>query len=116
MRLVDLLNASIGYFDIARGARAHALAHKSAVKIRVLPQYATVVVAVYVEPYLKVYKETGHWPTVELGRFIFSLFIALMIFPPLYRQTVRTGGHIFVELCLIFSAALGWRDLIGQIL
>ena len=82
------------------------------VPLPVIPQYIALVAGVMIQPYLARFQEHQrwnfeHWP----GWLFFALVVAATIFPAVYKKTFDPSSNLFVQLCTIFSAGMGWQSL-----
>ena len=112
-----LMNKIIGYFDLASNLRpkvAQAMAAGESVSVHWFPQYLALLLGIIVQRFLKQYMATGAW---NLGGFwgwvAASTFLAIMIFPAVYKKSFDEEKPLFFQLCVIFTAGIGWQSLIG---
>jgi hypothetical protein len=78
----------------------------------VWPQYAALVAGVFAQPLLEGYRQSGSWDLSRAwARVPFALLVGLAVFPAVYRRTLDPEKPLFVQLCLIFAAGLGWQSL-----
>ena len=78
----------------------------------VIPQYIALVLGITIQPYLVAFQQTGHWKFDNLVNWlIFALITAVTIFPTIYKKTFDPNSSLFVQLCTIFSAGVGWQSL-----
>lgn len=106
------MGAIKSYFDLRSKSNViRPLGQKSFV----IPQYVAMVVGIIAQPFIDGYKEHNTWPdtTALLGRVIFGLVVGFAIFPGVYRRAWDNNSPLFVQLCSIFSAGLGWQTLIS---
>jgi hypothetical protein len=80
---------------------------------QVVPQYIALAIGIVVQPFLQTYLQSHQWADLQLiiGRTVFGLIVAIAIFPAVYKRSWDPGNPIFVQLCSIFSAGLGWQTL-----
>ena len=101
------------YFDLNSKIR---LLGKGEENLHWLPQYIAVVLGVIVQPFLNVYRQTGIWNFDGLpGRVLFAVFIGIIIFPSVYKNSFDPKKPIFVQFCAIFVLGIGWESLLGSI-
>jgi hypothetical protein len=115
------MNQIIRYFDLASNVRpriAQAMAAgKQERPIHWFPQYVALVVGIIVQRFLKQYMLAGTWKLDGFwGWAVTSSFLAVMIFPAVYKKSFEEQKPIFVQLCVIFTAGVGWQSLIGTAL
>jgi hypothetical protein len=85
---------------------------KKSVSLPVIPQYIALVLGIMIQPYLVAFQNTGHWKFDDLVNWlIFALITAVTIFPTVYKKTFDPSSSLFVQLCTIFSAGVGWQSL-----
>jgi hypothetical protein len=59
-----------------------------------------------------VYRQHGAWDLSRaVSRVPFALLVGLAVFPAVYRRTLDPEKPLFVQLCLVFAAGLGWQSL-----
>ena len=86
--------------------------HRKSTSLPVIPQYIALVSGITIQPYLAAFQQTGHWKFDGLwGWLIFSLVIALAIFPAVYKKAFDPSSNLFVQLCTVFSFGIGWQSL-----
>lgn len=111
------VNGVIDYFDLQLGRRpVKAVPHKAGgpPPPRVLPQYLALAAGVAVQPFLNHYIETHQWSVSRgavIAQIAFGLLMAVCIFPGVYRNAFDRSKPLFVQLCAIFTAGLGWESL-----
>lgn len=104
----------IDYFDLSKSITKRTTRDlKNNNSNYVLPQYFALTLGVFVQPFLENYQLHGEWGDTKslLGRAIFGLIIGLAIFPSVYKRSWDNSKPIFVQLCAIFSAGLGWQTI-----
>ena len=78
----------------------------------VIPQYVALVLGITIQPYLVAFQENHNWNLQGLASWlIFALITAVTIFPIVYKKTFDPNSSLFVQLCIIFSAGVGWQSL-----
>src|SRR5260221_13055999 len=101
------LNDLIRYFDLQSGRRpaipqAQSQAEEQGQRFPVIPQYCALVVGVFVQPFLAEFQRTHVWNLAAWpGWLIFSVLVALAIFPSVYKHSIDRNSNIFLHLCLI---------------
>jgi hypothetical protein len=103
------------WFDLAadaRAARAKGASPRAGRPLPVLPQYAALAAGVFAQPLLEGYRADGAWDVARaLSRVPFALVVGLVLFPAVYRRTLDPEKPLFVQLCLVFAAGVGWQSL-----
>lgn len=111
------MNNLIRYFDLVSNYRrvGHiATSESQETKLTVLPQYAALLVGIIVQPFLQEYINTKEWKIESLGGWaIASIFISLMAFPAVYKNSIDATKPLFVQLCVIFTAGMGWQTIVN---
>ena len=109
------MNKLIRYFELAPSAeRGEPSEHHAIAMLAVWwPQYVTLVAAITIQPYFEEYQKSGHW-SIEgaFGRMIFGLVVGILIFPSVYKGAFDNEKPIFLQLCAIFAAGMGWQSLL----
>jgi hypothetical protein len=112
-----MLNSLIRYFDLQSHRRATiATPHsgQALLPAPVLPQYVALALGVIVQPFLAHYIEHKVW-NVALGsiagQIVFGFIMAACIFPGIYKNAFDAAKPLFVQLCAIFTAGIGWQSL-----
>jgi hypothetical protein len=78
-----------------------------------LPQYISLILGILIQPFFSAYQHAGHWNFVGFsGRILFALIIGLAIFPAVYKSAFDPEKPLFVQLCAIFAAGMGWESLL----
>ncbi len=78
----------------------------------VIPQYIALVAGITLQPYLVAFQTNHNWDFHGLVSWlIFALITAVTIFPIVYKKTFDPNSSLFVQLCTIFSAGVGWQSL-----
>lgn len=114
----DLINRIIRYFDLQSGRRtliAEAQGAGKKAPAAVLPQYLALLLGITIEPYLHHYIEHAAWSVdigTVIGRIVFGAVVGAMLFPSIYKSAFDPSKPVFVQLCAIFSAGIGWQSLI----
>jgi hypothetical protein len=111
-----MINKLIHYLDLQSENRQLKVMSKNkdrkSVPLPVIPQYIALVLGIVLQPYLVAFQKTGNW---DLHGFvswlIFALITAVAIFPMVYKKTFDPNSSLFVQLCTIFSAGVGWQSL-----
>ncbi len=115
-----MVNKIISYFDlqsehreiVAKGNAA------SAKNTYVLPQYLIVSAGVVIEPFLRIYVQSGTWgidSSIVFGRIIFGLIMGIILLPPAYKATFDTEKPIFVQLAALLPIGIGWQSLFSAL-
>jgi hypothetical protein len=111
------LNDIIRYFDLQSDRRQMAAvphANGAPPPLPVLPQYLALALGVAVQPFLNHYIETHQWNVswgAVIAQVVFGLLMAVCIFPAVYKNAFDPGKSLFVQLCAIFTAGLGWESI-----
>ena len=112
-----MINKLIHYLDLQSENRqlnvvAKHNKNRKSVPLPVIPQYIALVLGIMIQPYLVTFQNTGHWKFDDLVNWlIFALITAVTIFPTVYKKTFDPSSSLFVQLCTIFSAGVGWQSL-----
>ena len=113
--MLNGINKIIGYFDLQSAKRGVARVQDAAGgSLRVIPQYAALVLGILVQPYLENFRTTGRWLSLSsdlLSWGLFSLIAGLVVFPGVYRKSFDVDQPKFVQFCIIFVAGIGWKTL-----
>jgi hypothetical protein len=114
------INKIIEYFDLAseyRPGGSRAVTEASTKRFHWFPQYLGLLAGILVQPYLQRYMAAGHWDLSGLwGWSVASAIIALMVFPGVYKESFDVTKPLFVQLCVIFTAGMGWQTLVSSAL
>lgn len=105
----------IKYFDLASDLRSKRREVKGAITktFHWLPQYVALVAGVLIQPFFNAYQQTGQWNfTGFTGRVLFAVIVGLAIFPAVYKRAFDLEKPLFVQLCAIFAAGMGWESLL----
>lgn len=108
----------LGYFDLAHNPRVvmtikPAEANRQTAHAPVIPQYVALLLGIAVQPIFDSYRHTGEFNLTGLTSWaIISMIIALMIFPSVYKAAFDPTRPLFVQLCTIFTAGIGWQSLL----
>jgi hypothetical protein len=109
------LNSVIQYFDLAAATRPKNALGVSTGGVRPaswVPQYASLLVGIAVQPLFESYRLTGVWDTARFPNwFLFSMIVALLVFPAVYKNAYDPLKPVFVQLCSIFASGIGWQAL-----
>jgi hypothetical protein len=112
------VNAIIRYFDL-QSAKREIIAKAQAVgdnpPAPVFPQYVALALGIVIQPYLAYYTQHGAWSLTfadVLARLAFGIIVAAMGFPGVYKRAFDPDKPLFVQLCAIFTAGIGWQSLI----
>ncbi|KPJ61558.1 MAG: hypothetical protein AMJ46_00095 [Latescibacteria bacterium DG_63] len=91
---------------------------KKAMGVRgVLLQYLVLVLGIVIQPLFAKYRAQGEWGfAVEWGWIVFAAVVGVVIFPAVYKNSFDPEKPLFVQLCAIFTAGLGWESLLGTAL
>lgn len=111
---MNTLNSIIRYFDLVSDLRPEGAVGTARGKQlpAVLPQYIAVVLGILIQPFLATYQLTGMWNFEGiLGRALFALLVGIVILPSVYKNSFDREKPIFVQLCLLFVAGMGWESL-----
>jgi hypothetical protein len=82
-----------------------------------LPQYLALIAGIVVQPYLSRYMTDAVWTFKGLpGWFFASIFVGLIAFPAVYKNSLDPEKPVFVQLCVIFATGMGWQTLVGAAL
>jgi hypothetical protein len=108
------INAVVRYFDLASRARGAARAFGAGgAPLPWLPQYAALLVGIVVQRFFSAYLQSGHWDLTGFWGWLFaSCILGVMAFPAVYKPVFDPQKPLFVQLCVIFSAGMGWESLV----
>ena len=113
------INSIIRYFDLASETRpggARAIATDGAKPAPWLPQYVALLVGILVQPPFEQFRNTmpHHWDLASItwGWVAFALIVAVVIFPGIYKSAFDPTKPLFLQLCAVFTAGLGWQALL----
>ncbi|NWL03630.1 hypothetical protein DM790_22655 [Flavobacterium collinsii] len=107
------MNRLIRYFDLASHLR-HNLAFEVAdeKKFYVIPQYIALLLGIMAQPLFKEYVEKN---VIEFNPnfawIIGSSIISLMAMPAIYKNSIDPTKPLFIQLCVIFTAGIGWQNI-----
>lgn len=77
------------------------------------PQYLALVAGIIAQRFLSAYLQTGRWQLQGFWAFtVAAIIIGILGFPAVYRHSVDPEKHGVVQLCVIFSAGMGWQSLV----
>lgn len=110
------MNKFIRYFDINSKLRSKLPKGVAVVggstKIHWIPQWITLLLGILIQPYLTSYSLTGHWNFSSFwGWLPFSIIVAIVIFPSIYRNVFDENKPLLVLLAPIFTSGLGWNAI-----
>jgi hypothetical protein len=109
------MNRIIEYFDLGSELRNRTpVATEESVSIHWFPQYVALLFGILVQPFFQKYMAgtNATWDPTQLVMWLFaSVVIAVMAFPGIYRASFDAAKPIFVQLCVIFTAGMGWQTL-----
>ncbi|MEQ8905121.1 hypothetical protein [Ekhidna sp.] len=84
------------------------------------PQWLALFLGVLTQPFFSYFRENG---TINWGEaysspafLIFSLIIATVLFPAVYRSSFDNQRPKFVQVIPIFTAGLGWETMIDSVI
>jgi hypothetical protein len=102
-----------GYFDL-QTRRERSVDNGSSPRVLTWwPQYLALISGVAVQPFFEVYQQTQQWNIHgAFGRLGFAIIVGLIIFPSVYRGAFDPDKPIFLQLCAIFAAGMGWQSLL----
>jgi hypothetical protein len=103
-----------GYFDLRPERERGQVREATAARVLTWwPQYVSLVLGVAVQPFFEAYQQTQLWNVHGTwGRLLFAVIVGLIIFPSVYRGAFDPDKPIFVQLCAIFAAGMGWQSLL----
>ena len=110
-----MINRALKYFDLQAGRRPSQPVGfgKSLTEFPVLPQYVALVLGIIAQPFLAKYASSQVWDIHALpGWIVFAVIIGVVIFPSVYTHSLDPSKTIFVQLCVIFAAGIGWQSVI----
>lgn len=113
---MNALNSVIQYFDLVSDLRPRGAVGTSRGKKLppVLPQYIAVVLGILIQPFFSSYQESGDWGFEGiLARLLFALIAGIVILPGVYKNSFDPEKPIFIQLCLLFVAGMGWESLLS---
>jgi hypothetical protein len=112
-----MINSLLRYLDLQSKNRQLPVLPKKDRKsssLPVVPQYIALVLGITIQPYLVTFQKHQDWDFHNLFNWlIFALIAAVTIFPAVYKKTFDPSSSLFVQLCTIFSAGVGWQSLIA---
>lgn len=116
------MNDFVQYFDINSDIRPKVAKAKSvsgeSKTIRAWPQWLTLLAGIIIQPYLESYKATGSWDFQIAdfwGWLLFSVIVAFIIFPSIYKKAFDPEKPLAVLLAPIFTAGIGWEAIFGTV-
>jgi hypothetical protein len=111
------------YFDLTSdvgamlGEEAFRGKERTSATFHWFPQYVALIVGIVVQPYLLRYMSGGVWDLKGfIGWLVASIFIAIMAFPAVYKNSLDPDKPLVVQLCVIFATGMGWQTLVGAAL
>lgn len=108
------MNSVIRYFDLNRDIRPkHAMGVSDEEKqVSWQIQYFALLLGIVIQPYFAYFQQHREWKLDALsGWILFSIIVALVCFPGLYRNSFDPKKPVFLQLIPIFTAGLGWQSL-----
>lgn len=110
------MNDIVRYFDLSsrRKKMGNAPPAEPPAKPPVIPQYAALAAGVIAEPFIHEYIKSQTYSLSWTGAgqlVVFGLVMAVIIFPAVYRNAFDPERPLFVQLCAIFAAGIGWQSL-----
>jgi hypothetical protein len=121
-RLQMTISSMFQYFDLASSIGSWPTEHYRGSQDRGnalhwFPQYAALIAGIVGQPYLLRYMSGGVWDLKGfVGWLVASVFIAVMAFPAVYKNSLDPEKPLFVQLCVIFATGMGWQTLVGSAL
>jgi hypothetical protein len=80
---------------------------------RWIPQYLALFAGILLQKFFTAYLETGAWQLKGFwGWFAAALVLGLMGFPAVYRRSLDPEKPLPVQLCVIFTAGMGWQSIV----
>ena len=82
----------------------------------VFPQYIALLLGIIAEPFFNAYRTSGSFGNLKLsiGLLVFSAIVACLILPAVYKNAFDADKPLFVQLCAIFAAGVGWQTLLAS--
>jgi hypothetical protein len=80
-----------------------------------LPQYIALVAGIAVQPYFQEYMVNHRFLTTWRATwqwFLASAIIGVMALPAVYRGTIDVRRPLVLQLCVIFTAGIGWNNIV----
>ena len=118
---MNILNRVVGYLDLnsdlKRGLQPHEVAKTSkGTRARALPQWIALLLGIFIQPPLAEFRKTGQWNFGgSWSWLLFSVIVAVAIFPSVYRAAFDDSKPWLVNIAPIFTAGLGWEALFGAV-
>lgn len=83
----------------------------------VWPQYLALLLGIIAEPFFTAYRNTGSFGNVRLSvpLLVVSAIVACLLLPGVYKSAFDAGKPLFVQLCTIFAAGIGWQTLLASV-
>ncbi|WP_422932243.1 hypothetical protein [Singulisphaera sp. PoT] len=111
------------YFDITIPGVADATAagdssaDVQAVKVHWFPQWLALLLGIILQPSFSHYQQTHIWKFPAFpGWIFFSIIVAIMIFPGIYRNSFDPEKPIVIQIIPLFIAGMGWQSLLTTVL
>ena len=111
----NIMNSIIRYFDLVSNLRPTAATATARGKKLppIWPQYVVLVLGVLIQPFLAAYQQTRAWNFTGLaGRLLFAVIVGIVILPGVYKNSFDPEKPLFIQLCLLFVAGMGWESLL----
>ena len=107
------MRSILDYFDLRSRRPAEVKGRRKGQTVHWLPQYIALVAGVLVQPFFSTYQQAGQWNFGGLsGRLLFAVLAGIAIFPAVYKHSFDPEKPLFVQLCAIFAAGMGWESLL----
>jgi hypothetical protein len=111
------MNKIIKYFDLVsqyRSDGSRAISESGQKNLKWWPQYIALLLGIFFEPSFQHYMETGIWQLTKFVPWLIaSIIIGVMIFPAVYKSSFDATKPVFVQLCVIFTAGMGWHTILS---
>lgn len=103
----------LDYFDLRSRHSPEVKGRKRGRTRNWFPQYVALVLGVLIQPFFSVYQQSGQWNLAGVGgRLLFAVLAGIAIFPAVYKNAFDPEKPLFVQLCAIFAAGMGWESLL----
>lgn len=113
------MNAIAGYFDLHRNLRQTtpvAMAGGGS-NLSWQFQYMALLLGIIIQPYFAHFQQHREWAlTAVPGWIAFSIIVALVCFPGVYRKSFDPEQPMVVQVIPIFTAGLGWQSLFTTVM
>lgn len=108
------MNKILDYFDLGSGSDPKSGRGASRSRsLHWLPQYATLVLGIVVQPFFAAYQQNAQWNFSGIGgRVLFASIVGIVVFPAVYKNAFDADKPLFVQLCAIFALGMGWESLL----